>query len=503
MADTPVKSIEEGAVASSVPENPEVQDNQPAEMKSVAEEAGQIASETPMSGSAQKEDEKVPSDTGSPVERSEVQKNEVQGSLEAEKTSVSGVLKNPADADDHAVEEEAEAEVEAEVEEEEEGETRCVCGEVDPPDESGLYIQCEQCSVWQHGFCVGITDGEGSAPEKYWCEKCRPELHTLYTNDAGQGRSIYKPVQQSRRQNRRIKKDDEPSSHRSNGPANTGSGKRLSSALEKVDTDIKTETQKSIPAEEQKPRKRQQRRKENTTQEQVIYGRRDSDEDRRSLDRRRATSSAREEKQYQLMLEKALKESRRASQADEELEANLALESNSNDMEQQISAQPPALDVQAAEEPPKKRAKPSINNNNSPPTTSVTSSEDDSRRKPKRGGPRKVRGRNSSRASSNDTSSNTSDIGISKPIKPRLPTQRTSLNEMRRRVGAILEFISRTQLELSDDQIEKHKFTEFIDNQEFVKKVDVVYSNFDDSLKTMDELTRKLLMWEKKYAVNH
>ncbi|CEP64775.1 Cti6p LALA0_S13e02718g [Lachancea lanzarotensis] len=501
MVDSPVSSVEQGAIPSPLQQYPEQQDNQqPSETIGTTDEGSKIEQEEVRGGSVQKSQEKALSDGESPIDRSNGQDNDPQGPLETEKSSVLRVVQAPADVDGQAVEEEGEAE--AEEEEEEEGETRCICGEIDPPDESGLYIQCEQCSVWQHGFCVGITDGEGSAPEKYWCEKCRSELHTLYTNDAGQRRSIYKPVQQSRRQNRRVKKDDESSSSRNNGSTNTGNGRRTSAATEKQDTDIKSETQKALPLEEQKSRKRQQRRKENVPPERVIYGRRDSDEDRRSLDRRRATSSAREEKQYQLMLEKALKESRRTSQAGEELETNLIQDSNDTE---QSSAQLPTIDVPLAEEPPKKRAKPSVNNNNnnnSPPTTSVTSSEDDSRRKSKRGGARKVRGRNSSRTPSNENSSNTSDIGISKPIKPRLPTQRTSLNEMRRRVGAILEFISRTQLELSDDQVEKHKFTEFVDNQEFIKKVDLIYVNFDDSLKTMDELTRKLLVWEKKYALD-
>ena len=65
--------------------------------------------------------------------------------------------------------EELEVVEEEENEEEEDGETRCICGEIDPPDDSGLYIQCENCSVWQHGYCVGITEGEDSSLDKYWC----------------------------------------------------------------------------------------------------------------------------------------------------------------------------------------------------------------------------------------------------------------------------------------------------------------------------------------------
>ncbi|KAG0684506.1 hypothetical protein C6P40_002711 [Pichia californica] len=97
---------------------------------------------------------------------------------------------------------EGEAEEEDEINEVEEV-TRCICGSddlympknnhgefdnVDP----GFFIQCETCSVWQHGYCVGIKDEE-NAPEKYWCEKCKPENHTLFIDKFGIRRSKYDP----------------------------------------------------------------------------------------------------------------------------------------------------------------------------------------------------------------------------------------------------------------------------------------------------------------------
>lgn len=361
------------------------------------------------------------------------------------------------------------------LEEEDEGDTRCICSETDPPDDSGLYIQCEQCSVWQHGFCVGITEGEDSAPDKYWCEQCRPDLHTLYKTELGEPRSVYKPVHQSRRQNRRPRREDASSADN-----NT-----------EVEEPAKPEITKPEPAEDPKPRKRHQRRKDSAADTPVAIqssSRRGSDEDRRSLDRRRATSSAREEKQYQLMLEKALKESRRTSHHEEDSEVpTLPLVAD-----EQTALAEQAVVESDAQLPPKKRLK---------PTSPVTSSEDESRRRTKRGPQRKAR--NTGRAnSSNGNSSGASDIGINRPIKPRLPTQRTTVNEMRRRVNAILEFISRTQVELSQDQIEKQQLTEFVENQEFINKVDLIYRNYDESLKMMDDLTRKLLIWEKRYALD-
>ncbi|CAR30242.1 Cti6p [Lachancea thermotolerans CBS 6340] len=392
-------------------------------------------------------------------------------------------VQDPAKQDEVAAPQEVKAEdvpKADEEDEEEEGETRCVCGEVDPPDDSGLYIQCEECSVWQHGFCVGITEGEDSAPDKYWCERCRPDLHHLYDTDLGEHRSAYQPVQQNKRQNRRLRREDVPS---------------VESGVEDEEA-VKSESSKtSLPAEAPKPRKRHQRRKDSASglPTTIQGGRRDSNEDRRSLDRRRATSSAREEKQYQLMLEKALKESRRTSQHGDESDVPVLPDGIHGKHE----ADEEAVIETEASEPPKKRSK-----LNTPSGTPPTSSEDETRRRGKRGPQRKLKSRSNSRPSSNDNNCNGSDIGINKPIKPRIPTQRTSINEMRRRVSAILEFISRTQVELSQDQIEKQQLTEFVENEDFIKKVDSIYSNYDESLKMMDDLTRKLLLWEKKYALD-
>jgi hypothetical protein len=100
---------------------------------------------------------------------------------------------------------------EPEPEDEEEEVTRCVCGQLEYPglptpiqdeekqrakqggaatpdeladDGSGIFIQCDICKVWQHGGCVGILDDD-SAPEEYFCEQCRKDLHQLSTTATG------------------------------------------------------------------------------------------------------------------------------------------------------------------------------------------------------------------------------------------------------------------------------------------------------------------------------
>lgn len=78
--------------------------------------------------------------------------------------------------------------------------TRCVCSQQEYPgpplseafvgtdaqseDAGGLFIQCDGCSVWQHGGCVGIVE-ESQSPDKYYCEECRPKQHEVHTDPRG------------------------------------------------------------------------------------------------------------------------------------------------------------------------------------------------------------------------------------------------------------------------------------------------------------------------------
>ena len=84
--------------------------------------------------------------------------------------------------------------------EDEEEVTRCLCGQQEYPgpplseaygaseaqtdDAGGLFIQCDGCSVWQHGGCVGIFD-EATSPDKYYCEDCRPKQHEVHVDARG------------------------------------------------------------------------------------------------------------------------------------------------------------------------------------------------------------------------------------------------------------------------------------------------------------------------------
>ncbi|KAG5648481.1 hypothetical protein DXG03_003092 [Asterophora parasitica] len=65
-------------------------------------------------------------------------------------------------------------------EEEEQGITRCVCGSTgeDDPDAGEFMVQCETCKVWQHGLCMGFESEDQLHDDDYYCEECKPEMHT-------------------------------------------------------------------------------------------------------------------------------------------------------------------------------------------------------------------------------------------------------------------------------------------------------------------------------------
>lgn len=120
---------------------------------------------------------------------------------------------------------------------EDEETTRCICGQQDYPglpndlagtrgaknghlenqddqsdDRGGLFIQCDQCQVWQHGGCVSILE-ESAVPDNYFCEECKPSWHELLKSSNGQQFSHYLPVWKPAAKSHRkgsVEKDDRP-----------------------------------------------------------------------------------------------------------------------------------------------------------------------------------------------------------------------------------------------------------------------------------------------------
>ncbi|PSR78352.1 hypothetical protein BD289DRAFT_456319 [Coniella lustricola] len=83
---------------------------------------------------------------------------------------------------------------EPEPEEEEEEIIRCVCGatsqDTDDPDDP--WIACDQCHVWQHNVCVGMSVFDEDLEDiEYYCEECKPQNHKALLDGLKKGEHIW------------------------------------------------------------------------------------------------------------------------------------------------------------------------------------------------------------------------------------------------------------------------------------------------------------------------
>lgn len=322
--------------------------------------------------------------------------------------------------------------------EEEEAETRCICGQLDPPDENGLFIQCEKCQVWQHGYCVSITE---DVPEKYWCEKCRPDLHTII--DTSEGKiSKYLPVMKQQGTKRTSKKRQ----------ANNNSNEDLEDSHKK--------------------------RKE------------------------RATYNSREDARYEALIQRVMEESKKEVQTDIKSEDEEKASKNSRGSRRRNNEEENTVEEDTVKSEDKnsssdldKKSKDSDTNDSAATntTTTTTSKRQQPGKRTRKAGP-------NSKTTKETNKETNSAIDFSKPTKPRLPQQRSTVNEMRKRVAAILEFIGRTQIDIANEQRDEEELTKFVEDESSKEKITTLFQNYNGSLELMDSLTRKLLIWEQKFG---
>ncbi|KAG9232331.1 transcription factor S-II, central domain-containing protein [Amylocarpus encephaloides] len=71
---------------------------------------------------------------------------------------------------------------------------RCVCGAVEQGDDEGEpWIACDECDVWQHNICVGVSRFEEDAPKNYLCEQHDPSFppHKALLDGKKKGKKIW------------------------------------------------------------------------------------------------------------------------------------------------------------------------------------------------------------------------------------------------------------------------------------------------------------------------
>ncbi|KAH7323092.1 SPOC domain-containing protein [Stachybotrys elegans] len=115
---------------------------------------------------------------------------------------------------------------------------RCVCGATEQDEDSGeAWISCETCFAWQHNVCVGVSSYEDEIPDKYYCERCRPEDHKELLEGMARGE---KPWEVRR-------KIFEEESKKKKKPGRRGKGKRVSDTKDEADKEGAAKSKASTP----------------------------------------------------------------------------------------------------------------------------------------------------------------------------------------------------------------------------------------------------------------
>lgn len=373
---------------------------------------------------------------------------------------------------------------------------------------TGFFVQCDVCKVWQHGACVGIFSAEAS-PDEYFCEQCRKDLHKIHTASNGQKYSKFLPLHRtaSRTTSRATSLAKEgtrsPRSGSKGARANSASqlGKRRSTmnsrdaayddeqlrrAIEASKEDGGQEAEDGAPRRPKRGRSDSEERNENVKRQRTSSrsaspmaegaeeATRDDSEDettvrngnkkaRNARPQRENTEKEERERQRQEAADKrkGRAERRRADDSDPSDEMPLAVKSIKKSVEPLPQAESPDTTARPTPDTP-------------PPVPTVVSS---THKRGARSNHKKTKGRNQhtkdrdidnddspARSMSRDIvkaaedstatthSKSSAEHKQGAKSKSSLPNKMTML-DMKRRVAAIMDFISRTQVDLASEEI--------------------------------------------------
>ncbi|KAE8349160.1 hypothetical protein BDV28DRAFT_67247 [Aspergillus coremiiformis] len=440
---------------------------------------------------------------------------------------------------------EVEEEEGEEDEEEEEEITRCLCGQQDYPglppsrrdllgrngvharvqedpilnfsadssdlmsdDIGSMFIQCDQCKVWQHGGCVGIMD-ESMSPDEYFCEECRKDLHKIKSESNGQYSSQYLPVappssvassrDSSRDNSKRVKDPKSRSSESATNPKRRSTMNSRDAAYdeeEQLRRAIEESKEETKPVSEDIIARRGKRsRSDSEAQKQATKRQRTSSPSPGAASNKQSNSTSQpvSEDEKTKAATNGTRRQRAASRSQRDRETKDAEEPECEQPEatncrkgrsdrrkgdgadSDHETVPPTKTVAANPEPP--LPSPDTTAPAPEPAPSRPSTRKSGRPPARRGGrvgrnqytrDRDANGNGDSgfmmnsprRGQSHDTGGDSPRVGgangiylngseSGKPSKPRYVNHRTTMNEMKRRVAAILEFISRMQVEMA------------------------------------------------------
>ncbi|KAJ5833391.1 Zinc finger PHD-type [Penicillium riverlandense] len=455
-------------------------------------------------------------------------------------------------------------------------------------DVGSMFIQCDSCKVWQHGGCVGIMDEETS-PDEYFCEECRKDLHKIQGEPNGQRSSTYLPVApiahspapsspaSSRDTSRRSK---DPKLRLSEGAMS--STKRRSTmnsrdaaydeeelirrAIEESKEDNKTSEDETTIRRGKRSRSDSEANREGTKRQRTASPSPDpaakqntatsqppSDDESKAKSTANGTRRQRAASRGQKEMAKELEEVETEAQRRKERSSRRRGEESENGSVSPVKAAPIEPEPSQAspitptpQEPvpsrqsTRKSGRPGarrggrVGRNQYTKDRDVNGTGTESANSPRRGQSHDV-GADSPRvgtAGPNGTQMNGGESG--RPSKPRhMHPQRTTMNEMKRRVAAILEFISRMQVEMAvagensstptgnGDQANGLLLKSMVDQIESAMPIaiseggesgpattdgdgDTLAREKDfkelSSVEMMDVLTRHLLKWQQEYG---
>ncbi|KAJ6786779.1 hypothetical protein PWT90_03120 [Aphanocladium album] len=366
-------------------------------------------------------------------------------------------------------------------------------------DVTGFFVQCDICKVWQHGACVGIFSAE-SSPDEYFCEQCRQDLHNITIANNGQKYSKYLPLH---RQSRATSRATSVLKDGAKSPRPSTKASRAEQALQ-ASKRRSTMNSRDAAYDDELLLRAIEASREEAPQDAESGGRRakrgrsDSEENQASVKRQRTTSRSaspateppaeqsrdesddetntrngakknRSQRPTKESFEKDERERQRQEAANKRKNRAERRRAEDSDMSEELPLATVKTTAPKISEPsPASEPAPAVSNppGTPPPTSAVVGS---SHKRTAKSNQKRVRGKNQytkereeneespARSVSRDIQRTAEE---SHPKSPSSDTRQQSkakiaaankmtMLDMKRRVAAIMEFISRTQLDLA------------------------------------------------------